>query len=153
MRGWCKYMWHNPSVVRSAVTPGPDDAQLYVQTLRIYGAESDCAFACRCASTAMASDISSGNPLLQPVQPDTADKYYTALISSLKATCIEIRLDAGGGRGKGVFAAKNFQHGDVLWTERPLVSTVQLQTNNVSFRVCACCRTSSPASCCCYCTA
>jgi hypothetical protein len=69
----------------------------------------------------MASDTSSSNPLLQPVQRDTANDYYTTVLASLKANGIEIRPDAGGGRGKGVFATKSFQQGDVLWTERPLV--------------------------------
>jgi hypothetical protein len=69
----------------------------------------------------MASDTTSSNPLLQPVQQGTANEYYTALLVTLKANGFEIRPDAGGGRGKGVFATTGFEQGDVLWTERPLV--------------------------------
>jgi hypothetical protein len=86
----------------------------------------------------MASDTSSSNPLLQPVQQDTANEYYTALLASLKANGVEIRPDAGDGRGKGVFATKGFEQGDVLWTERPLVRAryVLLSTYLVSYRSC-----------------
>lgn len=81
------------------------------------------AIACPFGRCTMASDTTSNNPLLQLVPQDTANEYYTAVLSSLKANGIEIRPDAGGGRGKGVFATKGFQQGDVLWTERPLVIT------------------------------
>ncbi|WIA29168.1 hypothetical protein OEZ86_011679 [Tetradesmus obliquus] len=63
-----------------------------------------------------------------PADSDTANEYYTAVFSSLKANGIEIRPDAGGGRGKGVFATKGFQQGDVLWTERPLAAVQQLDS-------------------------
>jgi hypothetical protein len=76
----------------------------------------------------MASDTSSSNPLLSPVQQSTANEYYSALLASLKAKGIEIRPDAGGGRGKGVFATESFQQGDVIWTERPLVRNALLTT-------------------------
>lgn len=35
---------------------------------------------------------------------------------------VEVRLDAGEGRGKGVFATRDIKQGDVVFRERPLVS-------------------------------
>jgi hypothetical protein len=100
----------------------------------------------------MASDTSSSNPLLQPVQQGIANEYYTALLASLKANGVEIRPDAGGGRGKGVFAAKGFEQGDVLWTERPLVRASWLPSPlYLAALRSLVTRASGPANCCCYC--
>ena len=49
-----------------------------------------------------------------------------------------MRLDAGQGRGKGVFATRGFKEGDVLWQETPLVACHHVHNRDVS-SVCAHC--------------
>lgn len=39
---------------------------------------------------------------------------------------LEVRQDAGGGRGKGLFATQAFKKDDVIFQERPLVSSLPL---------------------------
>ena len=41
---------------------------------------------------------------------------------------LEVRLDAGDGKGKGIFACQAFQKGQVLFTEAPLAA-IQHTTN------------------------
>lgn len=36
---------------------------------------------------------------------------------------VEVRLDAGGNRGKGLFTTKSFNKGDLIFAERPLVGS------------------------------
>lgn len=42
------------------------------------------------------------------------------LVASLGHT-IQVTLDAGDGRGKGVIATQDYNVGDIIFTERPLV--------------------------------
>lgn len=36
---------------------------------------------------------------------------------------VAVRLDAGGGRGKGLFATRDIAEGELIFQERALVST------------------------------
>lgn len=37
---------------------------------------------------------------------------------------VEVKLDAGDGKGKGVFTTRDYAQGDAVFIERPLVSLV-----------------------------
>lgn len=43
------------------------------------------------------------------------------LLHSLASPAVEVRADAGGNRGKGLFATKDFSKDDIIFQERPLV--------------------------------
>ncbi|CAD7700335.1 unnamed protein product [Ostreobium quekettii] len=57
--------------------------------------------------------------LLQPPAPAAAEAYFAELCEDCRGVCV--RLDAGGGRGKGLFATTSFEPGDVILEEAPLV--------------------------------
>jgi hypothetical protein len=51
---------------------------------------------------------------------------------------VEVRPDAGGGKGRGLFATRRFAAGELLFTEAPLLA-IQHSANRVHARVCAHC--------------
>eukprot|EP00877_Chromochloris_zofingiensis_P000067 jgi/Chrzof1/10060/Cz04g25210.t1 len=51
---------------------------------------------------------------------------------------VEVRLDAGEGRGKGVFATRDIKQGDVVFRERPLAGVQHLE-NKLDVSACAHC--------------
>ncbi|KAG1670694.1 hypothetical protein FOA52_010970 [Chlamydomonas sp. UWO 241] len=53
---------------------------------------------------------------------------------------VEVRLNAGPNRGKGIFALRTFQRGDLLFRERPLVA-MQHASSAATASVCAHCFT------------
>lgn len=56
-------------------------------------------------------------------QPDLeiARSYHDQLITQLNANGVSVSMDAGMGKGKGIFATEPFSKGDTVWTEKPLV--------------------------------
>eukprot|EP00889_Picochlorum_renovo_P002656 jgi/Picre1/29686/NNA_005069.t1 len=57
--------------------------------------------------------------LEQPRSRDVLDEYYRNLV---EGSSIEIRYNAGRGKGKGMFAVRNAEVGDVLFVDKPLVA-------------------------------
>ncbi|KAK9835164.1 hypothetical protein WJX81_002351 [Elliptochloris bilobata] len=59
--------------------------------------------------------------LLSP--PDALDQAaYFAQLVERGGWAVEVRPDAGGGRGKGLFATQDLEEGDVIFTEAPVIA-------------------------------
>ncbi|MEW5302786.1 MAG: hypothetical protein WDW36_005534 [Sanguina aurantia] len=76
--------------------------------------------------------------LLQQPSPDIARSYHDQLIVELKADGVSVSMDAGQGKGKGIFATHSFSKGDTVWTETPLIAEQGLASRR-SAHICACC--------------
>ncbi|KAL4419340.1 hypothetical protein ABPG75_002643 [Micractinium tetrahymenae] len=73
--------------------------------------------------------------LLAQPPPEQQERRATQLASGLG---VEVRLDAGGGKGKGVFATQAFSAGEVVFQDPPLVA-IQHTTNRGDAWVCGHC--------------
>jgi hypothetical protein len=59
--------------------------------------------------------------LLSAPDDAVAEVYLQKLVHCAGAS-VEVRLDSGGGKGKGVFATSDIQEEHVIFREQPLVS-------------------------------
>lgn len=62
--------------------------------------------------------------LLRQPDHEIAQSYHDHLITQLNADGVSVSLDAGMGKGKGIFATQAFSKGDTVWTEKPLVGAM-----------------------------
>lgn len=59
-----------------------------------------------------------------PLSPNSFQTHHDAVLGSAledSPRALEVREDAGGGKGKGLFATAALDEGDLLFKEQPLV--------------------------------
>lgn len=72
--------------------------------------------------------------LLSPAEPALAVKYLQRLVRQTGSPPVEVRLDSGGGKGKGVFATLDIEEGQEIFREAPLVRARPALTASGSLR-------------------
>lgn len=84
---------------------------------------------CQCRMDAHSEQVQC---LLAPLAGEAWQAYHTDLIDhairsnwDASAAKLEVRFDAGDGKGKGLFAAQPIQSGAVLFKELPLVRSLR----------------------------
>jgi hypothetical protein len=70
--------------------------------------------------------------LLTPLPPKDFQEYHDHLVRRVVEgvpRALEVRADAGQGKGKGVFAKQAIEEGDLLFKEAPLVRICQQEAH------------------------
>ncbi|GBF89127.1 hypothetical protein Rsub_01844 [Raphidocelis subcapitata] len=77
--------------------------------------------------------------LLSPPEEADSAAYHEQLLARRSPPLpVCVRLDAGGGKGKGVFATRDIEEGELIFAERPLAG-VQHVANKADLPACANC--------------